>query len=250
MSCCKMEVSLLQTVSAMTKNKITILSTRPLDMTVVDKAAAAGIDIDTISFIDTAPITNDTIQQQIIQTLAQPATVVFTSMNAVEAVAVHAGKQYPAWNIFCIGHTTRDLATRYFGASSITGTADNALLLAEVIIGRNVHQPVVFFCGDQRRNELPDKLRQYNIPVQEITVYTTTATSATIDKPYNGILFFSPSAVHSFFISNTLSSETVLFAIGETTANSIREHTTNTIITADTPGKNNLAELAIHYFTA
>jgi uroporphyrinogen-III synthase len=235
----------------MIKNEITILSTRPLEAAINEKAGALNIRIDMVSFIETTPIQTNTVKEQIIQSLARPATVVFTSMNAVEVVATGANGQQPAWDIFCIGATTRELAATHFGASSIAGTADNALALAEVIIttGKK-EQPVIFFCGDQRRDELPARLKQQHIPVVEVVVYTTIATPVKIEKEYNGILFFSPSAVHSFFSVNILTPKTVLFAIGETTANSIRTYTSNEIIAGDTPGKNSLAELAIDHFTS
>jgi uroporphyrinogen-III synthase len=241
----------LPTASVMTKNKITILSTRPLDATVVEKAVAAGIHIEVVSFINTSSDGINSLLEKIVDVYTRQATVVFTSMNAVEVVAkATAGRttRKPDWNIFCIGSTTCELAATHFGETAITGTADNALALADVIIQHKKEQPVVFFCGNIRRNELPDRLKQHNIPVKEVVVYNTLPTPVKVDKQYNGILFFSPSAVISFFSENTLPAQTVLFAIGTTTADTLKEYSGNTIITADKPGKNSLAELAIDYF--
>ena len=61
-------------------------------------------------------------------------------------------------------------------------------------------------------------------------------------------MFFSPSAAESFFSTNTLTDKTILFAIGNTTALSIKKYTGNKIIVADEAGKNNLVEKAIEYF--
>jgi uroporphyrinogen-III synthase len=38
------------------------------------------------------------------------------------------------------------------------------------------------------------------------------------------------------------------FAIGKTTADAIKQNTLETVITADKPGKNELAELALNYY--
>ena len=96
---------------------------------------------------------------------------------------------------------------------------------------------MIFFCGDQRRNDLPEILSKNDIEVQEIVVYETIPVSKKIEEHYHGIMFFSPSAVNSFFLNNKLPSSTILFAIGNTTAEELKKHSTNTIITSDDPGK-------------
>lgn len=67
---------------------------------------------------------------------------------------------------------------------------------------------------------------------------------------YSGILFFSPSAVQSFFATNKVTASTVFFAIGATTADQITAFSTNAVITADKMGKQNLIEQAVEYFSA
>ncbi|NJE06734.1 hypothetical protein E3E36_11445 [Thermococcus sp. M36] len=69
-----------------------------------------------------------------------------------------------------------------------------------------------------------------------------------MDKTYNGILFFSPSAVRSFFSNNRVATNTVLFAIGNTTAAEIKNFSANTIQTANESAKELLLNQAIHYF--
>ena len=79
-------------------------------------------------------------------------------------------------------------------------------------------------------------------------MYQTIATPHKIDKEYFGILFFSPSAVQSFFSKNKVCEKTILFAIGNTTANEIKKYSTNKIIISDEPGKENLVTKMIEYF--
>ena len=69
--------------------------------------------------------------------------------------------------------------------------------------------------------------------VHEIIVYETVETPVTAIENIDGILFFSPSAVNSFFSVNQLNANTVCFAIGNTTAEAIAGFTGNKIITSE-----------------
>lgn len=231
------------------QNSIRILCTRPLDEELLNEAKRKGIAIDISSFIETEPIESVEVQQEIEAVLNASATVIFTSMNAVEAIEENRIDEEPAWNIYCIGNTTAQLVKKYFPLSVIAGTADDAATLAQVIVDESGADEVSFFCGDIRRDELPGILRQNNIDVNEIVVYQTIATPHKVDDDYLGILFFSPSAVDSFFKMNKLRPQTILFAIGNTTASTIRKYTPNKILIADQPGKENLVEKMIEYFT-
>lgn len=229
-------------------NRIAILSTRPLEKALLEAAKAKDISIDIISFIDTAPIRTSGIKDEINKALKQPAAVVFTSMNAVNTVAAYINGLTPNWKIFCIGHTTRQLAAKYFGEQSIHTIGNNASELADKMINDKSVKQVVFFCGDQRREELPGKLRQNGITVQEVIVYHTISTPHKIEKAYDGILFYSPSAVQSFFYANAVPPETILFAIGQTTADAIKSFSNNTIIESDRPGKDELVKKMFQFF--
>jgi uroporphyrinogen-III synthase len=233
----------------MPKSKISILSTRPLNHSLVSAAKAAGISIDIFSFIEIEPVRSDDAQQRIKLALQKSATVIFTSMNAVEAVAAEQKKAQTDWTIYCIGNTTGQLVKKYFGEHSIAGTANSASELAKLIANKNHIDEAIFFCGDQRRNDLPEILRTNHVDVNEVVVYHTIVTPHKIEKTFDGILFFSPSAVESFFRNNKLSDKTILFAIGDTTAIEIKKYTDNRIIIGNVPGKENLVADMIKYFT-
>ena len=232
----------------MEPNRINILCTRPLGSFLINEVKEQGIQIDELPFIRTEPIQSIEVQQEIEQAFLLTVPVVFTSMNAVEAVAYYQEDNQPEWDIYCIGNTTAKLVSKYFGEHRIAGTANDAESLAELIVEVGVEDEVIFFCGDQRRDKLPKMLREHDIEVDEITVYQTIALPHQIEKVYNGILFFSPSAVESFFKKNKLPQSTILFAIGNTTAAEIRKHTRNKILISDEPGKENLVRKMIDYF--
>ena len=234
----------------MSSNKINILCTRPLDQLLINKAAIKNMDIETASFIETAVIKDLAIIEQIKNYAAQPITAIFTSMKAVEAVTQSLANK-PNWRIYCMGGYTKELVFRFFGEDAVKGTGKNATALCDKIIANEEHQQIrthVFFCGDQRLDELPETLRQHNFDIKELVVYHTKQTPQVIEKNYHAIVFFSPSAVHSFFSENTLPINTVLFSIGKTTTATIQTYCTNKIVTSEWPGKEQMIELVMQYF--
>jgi uroporphyrinogen-III synthase len=234
----------------MKDKNIRILSTRPLDVAVIEKAAYQHIIIDTISFIEVKKMVSDDVSERINELAKEKATVVFTSMNAVEIVVelLPVNPRMPYWKIYCIGGATFTLVKKYWPYNQVVLTAKNASALAKGIVEAKVER-VAFFCGNKRREELPDLLRRQNIPTEELIVYETIETPVTVKQDYKGILFFSPSAVHSFFLNNKVAEETIFFAIGDTTANTIKQFATNNIIVSDFPAKDQLVDKAIKYFS-
>lgn len=229
-------------------DKIHILSTRALGEDLLEQAEGAGIAVDEIPFIETEPIESVEVQQEIESVMVLDAVVIFTSMNAVEAVAGYLIDEQPSWHIYCIGQTTEQLVKKYFPLSELVATADSAAALAEKIIEDKALTEVYFFCGNQRRDEIPSILTAHDIAMNEIIVYQTIPLPQKIKTSYKAILFFSPSAVDSFFVKNIAEEGMIFFAIGQTTANTIRKYTSNKIITPDHPGKESLFEKMIEYF--
>ena len=233
----------------MQQNNIQILCTRPLPASLINLAGEAGIDVNVSPFIKTESILSVEVQQEIELLSFQSVIVIFTSMNAVDAVTGLLDGHQPDWTIYCIGSATGKLVKEYFSEEKVTGTAADAASLAMLIAEDRFADDVVFFCGDQRRDELPAMLRQQGIEVNEIIVYQTINLPHTIEQQYNGILFFSPSAVQSFFQKNKVTDTTILFAIGNTTANELGKFTNNKIIISDLPGKENLVAKMMEYFS-
>lgn len=234
----------------MPEHKLHILSTRPVETSSIEEARQKGIILDVLSFIETEAIQTIEVQQEIEWASVQQATVVFTSMNAVEAVTEMLDGHIPDWSIYCMGYKTKQLITDYFGETAISGTAANAAELADEILENEEPEEVIFFCGNQRRDELPGKLRKQHISVNEIVVYETLPVEHKLGKEYDAVLFFSPSAVDSFFKKNKLSANTVAFAIGNTTANTVKRFCSNKIIISKLPGKEELVTEALEYFSA
>ena len=224
---------------------IPILSTRSLNPDLITRANDCNISITEIPFILIEAIDSVEVQQEIEAAYLLDTTIIFTSKNSVEAVGVCLDI-FPAWKIYCIGHATRDLVIAYFGEEYIAGIADYGEDLADLIIADEV-KDVIFFCGNKRRDVLPEKLSKAGINVQEITVYQNISNPVKVEEDFMAILFFSPSAVESFFKNNTMGNA-VAFAIGNTTADAIAKYTNNKIIITPSPDPELMLDLVIEYF--
>jgi uroporphyrinogen-III synthase len=234
----------------MQHSKIPILCTRPLSRQLISRAEQHGLEIDIIPFIRTEALQSAEISNRIGFYAGQTVAAVFTSMNAAETVIKELNGVKPSWRIYCLDNTTRDTLIQYFGINSIFAFANSANQLANKIIEINEQGKVVFFCGDQRREELPLILNDHKIDMEEVIVYRTIQVINMINKLYQGIMFFSPSAVASFFSTNQVGDNTVLFAIGKTTAESIKTYCNNRIVVGDVPGKESLVNKMIAYYLA
>jgi uroporphyrinogen-III synthase len=232
----------------MKDKSISILSTRPLTHDVMIHAQEQNISIDVESFIETHNTIDKEVGSKILRLASKEIAVVFTSMNAAEAVidCLKAINAEPEWTIYTLGGVTNTIISSYFTDSEIFSSASNASEIAKTII-TNEEEEVVFFCGNQRREELPTLLNAEDIKVEEVVVYETIETPVKINGNYDGILFFSPSAVKSFFSTNKIDTTTVLFAIGKTTAEALKQFSTNKVLAGTQPNKEILAQQAMQY---
>ena len=150
--------------------------------------------------------------------------------------------------VYCLEGATRQAAEERMRNVVIEGTAVNSLELAKRIVRDGITDKVIFFIGNIRRPDLPDFLRENGISLEEMTVYNTVETPVELDEDYDGVLFFSPSSVRSFFTNNALPAVTVCFAIGGTTAAAVSALAQNRVITSPAPSVAKLVETAIFYF--
>ncbi len=225
-----------------------ILSTSLLESDALQITAAAGIEMDTIPFISVSYIESDSLIEKILSLAAQKLHVVFTSKHAVKAVKNILNEKEVNWSIFCLGSNTKNIVNQCFKSNNLIGFAHNAADLA-IEIGKEQLESVVFFCGDLRLDTLPDRLTKLGVKVQEKIVYRSIATPHKAEKEYDGILFFSPSGVHSFFGSNVISGNTTLFAIGQTTAEVVSSYSDNILLVSEQPSKMQVVTDAVKYFS-
>ena len=172
--------------------------------------------------------------------------LIFTSQNAVQSILQHPKcEDFKSKDVFSIGMKTKDLLTENgFNVVAYTGYAAD---LAEIISLIYSEESFTFFSGNLRRDVLPNTLKENGITFNEIEVYETNITSKKITKKVDGILFFSPSAVESYFKMNTIKDETC-FCIGETTAEALENKKVKTIVIADKPSVENVIAEVVEYY--
>ena len=172
--------------------------------------------------------------------------LIFTSQNAVQSILQHPKcEDLKSKDVFSIGMKTKDLLTENgFNVIAYTGYAAD---LAEIISLIYSKETFTFFSGNLRRDVLPNTLKENGITFNEIEVYETKITSKKITKKLDGILFFSPSAVESYFKMNTIKDETC-FCIGETTAEALENKKVKTIAIADKPSVENVITEVLEYY--
>ena len=157
-----------------------------------------------------------------------PENLIFTSKNALRAILEHERlEEFRQKDIFCVGAKTADLLKENGFKDPVT--ADSGAELGAKIVKHHNEEQFLFFCGRKRNPDLPKMLIQKNIPLREVEVYDTQLTPKKVDRVFDGVLFFSPSAVESFCSENDLS-ESLAFCIGKTTASEAKKHTVKIIV--------------------
>jgi len=167
--------------------------------------------------------------------------VIFTSKNAVNAIQ---GLGINIENCFCVGEKTKRILEG--NGYNVVETSQNATELANSIVKKHKNDQFLFLCGNRRRDELPMILKKHGIQLQEHIVYNTHFNKKRFQRPFDGILFFSPSAIQSYMTSNALDNS-IAFCIGNTTASEAKKYTSN-IIVANKPTIENVIVQAVKYF--
>jgi len=154
--------------------------------------------------------------------------VVITSQKAVDGLLSNFSPlELDFKNIYCVGKRTKRLIEKKIGkVNHVENSADK---LANYLVENLEEREITFFCGNLRRDELPDKLKNNNIKVTEIECYKTSFTPKKIESKYQGILFFSPSAIQSYLRENK-SNQSMAFCIGQTTGNEAQKYFENVIV--------------------
>lgn len=172
--------------------------------------------------------------------------LIFTSQNAVKSVLQHPKiAELKDKNVFAVGIKTKSLLEE--NGFKVDVHTNYALDLAEIISLIYNKEKYTFFCGNLRREVLPNTLKENKIVFNEIEVYETNLTSKKTTNKLDGILFFSPSAVESYLTKNTIKNE-ICFCIGETTAEALEEKEINNIIIAEKPSVENVIDEVIEYY--
>jgi hydroxymethylbilane synthase len=173
--------------------------------------------------------------------------VVITSRNAVESLLnSFSADELQFKNIYCVGRRTKALIEKRIG--KVLHAEKNSKALATYLIANLKGKELTYFCGDLRRDELPDMLAENGIEVNEIEAYQAIYSGVEIDEKVKGILFYSPSTVTSYLEKNN--PDRIAFCIGATTASEAKKHFKDVQI-ANVPTVESVIELVnLHFIKA
>lgn len=226
---------------------LTILSTRKLKETILEDALNSGITIRDINFIKITAIVDPQLATAIENSRHH---IVFTSANAVKAFSKNV-EQFnlviPPRHVFCLQGETMNEVSRLSNMAVIAAAKDPATL-ADLISRQKMLEAVSLICGNTKRSELPDMLRQHDVVVEEIEVYKTIINTRPITEKYTAILFFNPAAVEAFFQTNILPRNIPCFCADDATAKSVKDFTGNTIVLCPEAGQESVLRAVTKYF--
>ena len=189
----------------------TLLSTKTLTIPQRELLLNTGLGFVEHDFIQTKPL--------LFSKPKNLENLIFTSQNAVhyffEKIKNH---ELVNTNAFCVGTKTK-IAIEQKGLKVVEMT-QTAAILAHTLVEKYKNVSFLFICGKKRRNELPLILKENEVSIEELVIYDTLESPITITRLFDGILFFSPSAVQSYSRINKIGTQHC-FCIGTTTANTI-----------------------------
>ena len=196
-----------------------ILSTKKLSKALKKKFSDAKIELVEKNFIQTKSISFETPQLN--------DYLVFTSKQAVKSVLKSDVKNVHSISCLCVGSKTRNFLEKK--GFTVIESADYAEDLIQIIDSKYKSNSFTFFCGNIRKNTIPNYFQQNKIAYNETIVYETKLKPHQIKEPFDGVLFFSPSGVNSFLEKNSLKNR-ICFCIGTTTAKALENRTKNIVI--------------------
>ncbi|XOD69036.1 MAG: uroporphyrinogen-III synthase [Flavobacteriales bacterium AspAUS03] len=175
--------------------------------------------------------------------------IIFSSQNAVEGF-IHNfdATDLKDKKLYVVGDHTAVALQALGGKVSVQ--RNNAKELAEILEDPNDDEPYDWFCSTISLDDLPKVFRRKGFVLNSYKIYRTKLMPQTLSSSYDGILFFSPSAVEAFFQTNMLGSQTKLFTIGKTTAKALATHTNQSAAFPKVPKVKNLLMLVKDDFDA
>ncbi|WPR72308.1 uroporphyrinogen-III synthase [Flavobacterium sp. NG2] len=174
--------------------------------------------------------------------------LIFSSQNAVLSLMEQKGwevlKTKP---VFCVGIKTKELLEA--NGFTVDVYMDYASELAEIITLIYNKESYTFLSGNLRRETLPQALKNAGITFNEIEVYETQLAPFKISaqENFDGIMFFSPSAVESYLTNNKIKKE-VCFCIGTTTASALEAKKIKNIVIPEIPTIEEVIFEVIQYY--
>jgi len=215
-----------------------LLSTKIISNKFKDLLIKNNYQIDQKSFIKILPYKS-------LINISISKNIIFTSKNAVNIILNNSKikKNLIDKNIFCVGESTAELIIN--NNLNLIKSEQNSKKLSEYIVSNfnNSKDSFTYFSGKKRFLELEMTLNENNIKIIVHEVYDTILTPKKIKDHYDGIIFYSPSAVKSFFKGNNSFKNTYGFCIGNTTAKELKSFSESFSISKSNSEENMLVSI-------
>jgi uroporphyrinogen-III synthase len=221
-------------------SQTSILSTKTLSTEQRQAFLEADFDLLEQDFIE---IKNNLFKLNKINT-----NLIFSSQNAVLSLMEQYGWEIlKTKTVFCVGIKTKELLEA--NGFTVDVYMDYASELAEIITLIYNKESYTFLSGNLRKETLPEALKSEGITFNEIEVYQTTLAPFKISEQekFDGIMFFSPSAVESYLTDNKIKNE-ICFCVGTTTAKALELKKIKNIVIAEIPTIDEVIIEVIQYY--
>ena len=219
-----------------------LLSTKIVSKKFKDLLIKNNYQIEEKSFIKILPIKSKS-------NISVLENIIFTSKNAVKIILKNSVIKNNLANkeIYCVGKSTAELIKK--NNLNLIKAEDNSKNLSKFILAnfKNSMNSFTYFSGKKRIRELENNLKKNNINIIVHEIYDTLLTPLKINYLYDGIIFYSPSAVKSFFKGNNSLNNTYGFCIGNTTAKELSNYS-NRFSVAKSNSEENMLESINKYF--
>lgn len=197
-----------------------LLSTKCLSVEQKNRLIQTGVSYSCWDFIKSIPTD--------FKANPENKSLIFSSQNAVKSVFNQF--RFSGNNCYCVGEKTKKLLEE--NGQKVVKMTQNASILADFILKNAKKESFLFFTGNQRMPVIESAFAQENKSLEVIETYLSIAQPKAMGN-FDAVLFYSPSGVESYLQNNSLE-DCTSFAIGETTAQSLKKYTDN-IITATQP---------------
>jgi uroporphyrinogen-III synthase len=143
--------------------------------------------------------------------------VIVTSKNAISAIETYPIPRKKL-KIYCVGEVTSQLLQD--AGYQVAHTAEKSLAFGNWIVENKSDQRFTYLTSAQRRNEMPDLLKENGVSFNEVFVYDSQPAHKRFERNFAAVLFYSPNGVYAFAKANP--KKTIAICIGETTAQACR----------------------------
>lgn len=225
-----------------TAKPIRLLSTRHLRPATLASIERLNWTVQQHAFISTRGLLDKQEVEKITEIFSGGKSIswfLFTSVNAVKWLKTafdEAGYIFPKGiSVLCVGNITAQQAEQQLKALPVVVAPNAAALLKKLPEYIDAGASICYLCGAGRLEVLPDGLKAAGYKLTEVNVYATLYTPVFCTEHFDFVLFFSPSAVESFFELNSMPAAAMAVCIGHTTEVALRSHRVTNLIVSPKP---------------